>query len=379
MQQSGSRYTTVQVWPTGTGKRDCTRAVYHESTTVKVDVIVIVVVTVDGKPAIHTESTKTDKPTSVPAPVTYEPSATETGAGSSGTATAPGSEGTGAVHNVELRADNGTFHYVPDHVEAKLGDTVHFIFRPKAHSVTQSEFKTPCTFNGGFDSGLLPGSLGNNVTRDFKVTDVSKPLWFYCKAAAGTPAGHCGLGMVFGINPGNKMDQFIANAKAQKVSGSNDTASATATIASSTASSTSTATGAVTTVVVSGGFNASANINTLKYEPSFIKRAVAGDVILFDFRKANHTVTESNFDNPCKKKDANAFDTMFNNVNAKDTPLFSTAEFTVPDDKPHYFYCRQNNGLPNGHCSNGMVFAINIEESRFDAFKANAEKTLPVA
>ncbi|PVH94500.1 hypothetical protein DM02DRAFT_693016, partial [Periconia macrospinosa] len=277
---------------------------------------------------------------------------------------------------------NGVFHYVPDRVNASVGDVINFRFFPKAHSVTQSEFKTPCTYNGGFDTGLTNGTADGSVTKQFTVHNASVPLWFYCKAQG--PPNHCGAGMVFGINPGNKMDQFIANAKAQNGGlNSNTTSSATmsgtGTVATSTASYTSSGSQATTTVVVSGGLNLTANMNTLKYSPPFLPRASKGDLIVFDFRKLNHTVTESSFDAPCTKKSSDAFDTAFNDFNPQDIPASKLEKFTVPDNEPHYFYCRQANKLPNGHCSNGMVFAINIDQSRFDAFKANALKTKPAA
>lgn len=386
--QSGSRYTTVDVYPTGSGKKDCNRAVYHEGKTIKVEIIVIVEVIIDNKPSYSTVETKPGQPTSTPSPITYSSSETTSSSYSQGTGYSTGT-GNGAppkVFDVELRNDNGTFHYVPDRINAKVNDIVNFIFKPKAHSVTQSTFNTPCSkLMGGFDTELVNGSISGNITRQYTVTDDSKPLWFYCKAQG--PPNHCGVGMVFGINPGNKMDEFIAKAKAQNgpngngTSSTSSTATATTSGTYSTDSATATYGGAkaTTTVVVSGGFNASANVNTLKYEPPFLKRATAGDVVVFDFRKLNHTVTESSFDNPCKKLNKDAFDTNFNDFNKDDVPGLKLERFTLPDDKPHYFYCKQANGQPNGHCSNGMVFAINIDEKRFGDFKTNAEATKPKA
>ena len=56
---------------------------------------------------------------------------------------------------------------------------------------------------------------------------------------------------------------------------------------------------------------------------------------------------------------------------AENVPPFPTAQFTVKDTNPVWFYCRQT-----GHCQKGMVFAINPGESgELVEFQDNAMKT----
>jgi len=84
------------------------------------------------------------------------------------------------------------------------GDVIQFIFYPKAHSVTQSTFADPCTYNGtGINTGLQkyndtkPAMLKSwNFTLPAN-SSTEKPLWFFC-----ANTGHCQQGMVFSINPG---------------------------------------------------------------------------------------------------------------------------------------------------------------------------------
>ena len=112
--------------------------------------------------------------------------------------------------------------------------------------------------------------------------------------------------------------------------------------------------------------------------------------MLFDFRKLNHTLTESTFENPCKRKAsaqagdgyaaaAALIDTDFQNANPTDTPLLkaTTVTFDSAAHAPRYFYCRQGNSTPKSHCGAGMVFAVNVDEDRFRAFQARARATLP--
>jgi plastocyanin len=66
-------------------------------------------------------------------------------------------------------------------VDASIGDTVRFNFLGKNHSVTQSNLASPCTYSGGFDTGLNqfnPLNTSGEFLVDFQVS-VSKPLWFY--------------------------------------------------------------------------------------------------------------------------------------------------------------------------------------------------------
>ncbi|PWW77311.1 PEBP-like protein [Tuber magnatum] len=91
--------------------------------------------------------------------------------------------------------------------------------------------------------------------------------------------------------------------------------------------------------------------NLLKYTPESVI-ANPGDVVFFDFLERNHTVTQSTFDNPCTPN-PNGVRSGFR-FNPENKPGKETFNFTVPDDKPKWFYCAQGT-----HCKAGMVFAIN--------------------
>jgi plastocyanin len=349
--------------------------VYQDIVVVEVKVIEIDITIVQGSTVYSTGTTKTDQPTYTPPPPSPPPSSTTTGA--------PASKQT---HKVELRADNGVVHYVPDRVNADVGDFIEFIFLKANHSATQSTFDKPCTkLDGGFDSQLIPnlnGTVSAEFERLFEVKDKA-PKWFYCKQPV---KNHCGQGMVFGINPksDDQMNQFIENAKKQngdKVNPPSTTGSAAATsaasttVASSTASSTATGAAApLATVVVSGGLTPE-GVNTLKFDPPFIPIVPRGSSVVFDFRKLNHTLTESTLENPCKKKPGTDVDTNFMNFNMADKPLQNATTITFDSEGPRYFYCKQANGKANGHCKNGMVFAINVDQNGFNTFQTNAKNT----
>ncbi|KAF2840760.1 hypothetical protein M501DRAFT_930681 [Patellaria atrata CBS 101060] len=100
------------------------------------------------------------------------------------------------------------FVYSPESIQAAVGDTVHFIFMQKNHSVTQSTFAKPCVkLPEGIDSGLLPNPDGAaGVTFDLQV-GTTEPIWFYCKQRTGN---HCGKGMVFAINAVESSEKSFA-------------------------------------------------------------------------------------------------------------------------------------------------------------------------
>ncbi|MCJ1335740.1 hypothetical protein MMC09_001013 [Bachmanniomyces sp. S44760] len=270
--------------------------------------------------------------------------------------------------HVDVGTFNGKVQFVPDQLNAEIGDIVLYNFLAKSHSLTQSNFSTPCTANGEFDTGLNqpnPKNISGLFVIPFEVKTKS-PQWFYCKQPG--PPNHCGLGMVFGLNPAGKMDQFIKNAIAQN---GNLTSTSTS---GPTPPPTTTSSGSVTTVTV-GLMNGT----VLKFDPPYVQNVQAGEKIHFDFRAANHTLTESTFDQPCTKLDGTDTDTNFMNVNKADIDEFAPFDFTATSDKPRFFYCKQANGTPKSHCGKGMVFGINIDEATFDQYEKNAEATLPAA
>jgi plastocyanin len=102
----------------------------------------------------------------------------------------------------------------------------------------------------------------------------------------------------------------------------------------------------------------------IAYSPNTVTANV-GDTVVFEFHQKNHTVTQSTFDSPCTPL-ANGFDSGFVPVAANVTSGFTRAVFTVQDTNPVWAYCRQE-----GHCQQGMVFAIN-PGTQFAAFQSAA-------
>lgn len=182
--------------------------------------------------------------------------ASTTVAGSASTTVAS----TGTTHSVTVGGLGASaLIYEPDSITAAVGDMVVFTFMSKNHTVTQSEFATPCkALDGGMKSGFQPNP-NNTISPPPQVAMqvmVDTPLWFYC-----AQTGHCGLGMVFSINPSANKTQamFQQMAIAQNGTGAatpitGGTNSTTGGAASSSASlaTTATATTAAATGVVTG-------------------------------------------------------------------------------------------------------------------------------
>jgi len=315
---------------------------------------------------------------------------------------------------------SGQLAYSPEAISANPGDQVVFHFHAKNHTVTQSSLADPCgKKDGGINSGFQPvpaNQTDNLPTFTVTVNDTS-PIWVYCAQAANTPASHCGAGMVFAINCGadgapNSFTNFknsalavgaslkAAAASATPVAGGaaayttaayggytippapdatpvtqvitlGSTSTWTTTYASypgSPAATPASAEGAVHTVVVGG-------VGLLTFDPPFIS-ALPRDTVVFEFHQKNHTVTQSSFDDPCRKLNNNGvtgFDSGFMPV-ADDATSFPTWNFTVTDTSPVWAYCRQQS--PVSHCGSGMVFAINSVETsarNFSAFQSVAK------
>ncbi|KAG9102824.1 hypothetical protein FRC06_001013 [Ceratobasidium sp. 370] len=300
------------------------------------------------------------------------------------------------VHTVVVGGPAGLV-YTPSCLWPAVGDTVNFEFHEKNHTATQSSFAAPCTkltdasgAQTGFASGfhaVAPGTTSGFPVVSFKVTD-DQPKWFYC-----AQAGHCAAGMVFAINPpreGNTFDAFLANAKntanqappspyppastsapAGVVTVTQTTTIGTATSSAAPAAPTTPAAPTPNVHVVTVGEN-----GALGYNPPSIQ-AQQGDIVSFQFKSKNHTVTQSSFADPCRKLEFTSttgqvgFDSGFMAV-AADASAFPTFNITVNDTAPVWAYCRQAN-----HCGTGMVFAINAVESgnkSFAAFQALAKQ-----
>ncbi|CAD6439213.1 e62a7027-20c5-45de-9890-802a0de5c1fa [Sclerotinia trifoliorum] len=212
----GESQSTVWVYPTGTGnKKHCTVATYENNIVIDVNIVDITIIIIDG--FLFTETvTLTESATYTPTPPPMQ-----------STTTAPYSTGTGTdkpnakIHNVTI-GDKGLNIYSPNQINANIGDTIRFQFLAKNHTVTQSDFNTPCTPNGGFDTGFIQFNPNNqsDITRDF-IVNTDKPIWFFC--AQTVPKSHCQGGMVLGINPAGKFDAFLEKAKESNVTGGNVT------------------------------------------------------------------------------------------------------------------------------------------------------------
>jgi len=340
------------------------------------------------------------------------------------------------VHDVQVGGANGLLQYSPEALSAEVGDQVVFHFNPKNHTVSQSAFANPCGLKeGGFTSGFMPVAANTSAdslpTFTVTVNDTS-PVWVYCAQAAGTPASHCGAGMVFAINcpsdgSPNSFTNFKNAALAIGASLSAAAASASATqpaatgapavspaltaaygdptggvvtlppapsatvvtaaitldttsvwttvytsFADSPAATPAAAEGTVHTVIVGGTGN-------LSFTPNHII-AAPRDTVVFQFQQKNHSVIQSTFADPCRKFNADntsapaGFNSGYFPVGANDT-VFPTWNLTVNDTTPTWAYCGQIN--PSSHCGAGMVFAINAVDAsprNFSAYQAIAEQ-----
>ncbi|KAF8167971.1 hypothetical protein B0H34DRAFT_683819 [Crassisporium funariophilum] len=325
-----------------------------------------------------------------------------------------------AVHDIQVGAA-GKLLYDPEAIAAQPGDQVVFHFHPKNHTVTQSSFADPCgRKDGGFTSGFQPvpaNQTDNLPTYTITVQDTA-PVWVYCAQAAKTATSHCGQGMVFAVNCGldgapNSFTNFKKSALAVGASLAAAASSSTPPAASSTAWTTAAYGGytippapAATPVTQTITLGSSIWTTTytsypnspaptpasvegqihkvivggpgqLVFDPPFIS-ALPRDTVVFEFHQKNHTVTQSSFDDPCRKLDQSgvtAFDSGFMPV-ADNSTAFPTWNFTVTDTGPVWAYCRQK--TPASHCGAGMVFAINTDETsgrNFAAFQ-NVAKAL---
>lgn len=314
------------------------------------------------------------------------------------------------VHNVVVGGP-GQLTFTPACLWPAVGDIVNFEFHEKNHTVTQSTFAEPCKkqtdaagLQSGFDSGFKPVAAGTTSgfpVSSFTVTD-AEPKWFYCAQGA-----HCAAGMVFAINPpreGNTFDAFLANAKNSANQSPPASSAPAATTTTSAAATVTPAPDGVVTVTQTITLGASTwtttygsapgspaptpnpqpvvhvitvgDNGTLTYNPPSIQ-AAPRDIVSFQFKSKNHTVTQSSFADPCRKLEFTStsneigFDSGFMAVSA-DASAFPTWNITVNDTAPIWAYCRQAN-----HCGGGMVFAINAVESgnkSFAAFQALAKQ-----
>ncbi|KAF8658414.1 hypothetical protein AX16_001966 [Volvariella volvacea WC 439] len=102
----------------------------------------------------------------------------------------------------------------PSVINPAAGDTIVFEFRSGAHSVLQSTFERPCSYNDGYNSGVfavdesLPVDAPSLPMSRVRVNDTN-PLWFFDHAG-----GLCQQGAVLAVNPTDTQTpaQFKENA-----------------------------------------------------------------------------------------------------------------------------------------------------------------------
>jgi plastocyanin len=100
----------------------------------------------------------------------------------------------------------------------------------------------------------------------------------------------------------------------------------------------------------------SGNGNT--FSPDSIQAAV-GEMIQFQFRAGNHSVVQSNFDNPCEPigmhGNVTGFFSGYQDVAASEAmDMIPTYTVQVTDTKPIWVYCSKAT-----HCQGGMSMVIN--------------------
>lgn len=127
------------------------------------------------------------------------------------------------IHHVAV-GSQGSPTFVPQWLNANIGDQIVFKFHALNHTLTQSSLERPCASLQQFDTGF---NQFNPHSRDKLVTIITvnslEPQWFFCRQ--NTPASHCHMGMVFAINPGDQMDTFFQNARRESTSDTSSIAS----------------------------------------------------------------------------------------------------------------------------------------------------------
>jgi len=116
--------------------------------------------------------------------------------------------------------------------------------------------------------------------------------------------------------------------------------------------------------------------NLLAYNPNNVVADV-GDIVAFEFRAKNHTVSQSTFAEPCTLAEINGqqgIDSGFFAVTPGAT-TFAQWQIQITQTTPLWFFCRQT-----GHCQKGMVMAINATPDKtFAQYQAAANATTPDA
>jgi len=115
---------------------------------------------------------------------------------------------------------------------------------------------------------------------------------------------------------------------------------------------------------------------TLTYSPASFTAAI-GDTVTFEFQSKNHTVSQSLFASPCEQfVNTTIADPTQQQLTSGYRPVaanatsFPTWTIQITQSTPIWLFCAQT-----GHCSKGMVGAINAPtngSNTFEAFTAKA-------
>ncbi|KAI1293310.1 hypothetical protein F5Y03DRAFT_331271 [Xylaria venustula] len=123
----------------------------------------------------------------------------------------------------------------------------------------------------------------------------------------------------------------------------------------------------------------SSSNNSLAFYPDNLK-ANQGDMIQFQFLAGNHSVVQSNFDNPCTPIQAHVanatgmFSGYMNVAASANTGMIPVYTMEVTTTTPIWLYCSQGQ-----HCEKGMVMVVNENTAANASRSLDAFKTLAAA
>ncbi len=113
------------------------------------------------------------------------------------------------THEVTVGQKDGRTTFEPQNVTLPVGDLVLFHFISNG-TLTSSSLENPCTASGLSDVeygfGINTKVFVKNLTISISNAD---PVWYFSHQAN----NECSSKDVFAINPGNHMDEFLANAQ----------------------------------------------------------------------------------------------------------------------------------------------------------------------
>ncbi|QSS60549.1 hypothetical protein I7I51_05349 [Histoplasma capsulatum] len=121
------------------------------------------------------------------------------------------------THRVTV-GTGGEYLFEPAHINADVGEKIVFEFKALNHTLTQSSLIHPCTSLQQLDSGFKQFNPTDREDLMLSVTvNTLEPQWFFCRQ--NVSSSHCHAGMVFAVNPGEHMDEFLANVRRESALG----------------------------------------------------------------------------------------------------------------------------------------------------------------